>query len=72
MTRRKPAHEKLAAAIAEAERRGVTRYAIARDSGVNKNTIANIAEGRTIPRLDTAEKIAGVLGLTVTIEPAGR
>ena len=63
----KPAHERLAAAIAKAERRGVTRYAIARDSGVGKQTVTRIAEGRVVPRLDTAEKIAGVLGLAIDI-----
>ena len=68
----KPAHEKLATAIAQAERRGVTRYAIARDSGVNKETVANVAEGRVIPRLDTAEKIADVLGLKIDFSKRGR
>lgn len=68
----KPAHEKLAAAIARAERRGVTRYALSRDSGVNRQAVTNIANGDTVPRMDTAEKLAEALGYRIELVPLKR
>jgi predicted transcriptional regulator len=53
-------------AIARAEKRGVSRYAIAKAAGVALPVLIKIAGG-TIPRLDTAEKIAGGIGLRLTL-----
>ena len=54
--------EQLRAEIAKAEQRGMSRYAIAKAAGLPYSQVYNVAEG-TIPRLDTAEKIARALGL---------
>ena len=62
---KRTAAERLRAAIADAERQGVTRYAIARDAGLAKQTVIELAEGRTEPSLATAEAVAGVLGLDI-------
>ncbi len=61
----------LRAAIARAEAGGMTRYAIAKAVGVDHSQIRRVAEGLTVPRLDTAERIAAAIGCRVSIEPAG-
>ena len=48
--------------IAQAERQGITRYRIAQDSGLSESVVARIAHGETMPRLDTAAKIAEAIG----------
>jgi transcriptional regulator with XRE-family HTH domain len=61
--------DELRAAIRAAEKRGITRYQIAKESGVRHSAIGRIAIGENIPRLDTAEKIAKAIGLRLTIGP---
>ncbi|MFW6337028.1 MAG: helix-turn-helix domain-containing protein [Phycisphaeraceae bacterium] len=68
----KSAADQLADAIARAERLGMTRYAIARASGVNKATVKHAAEHGVIPRLDTAQAIADAIGYTIEIKPRRR
>ncbi len=51
-------------AIAQAERNGMSRYAIAKAAGLPYSQVYNVAEG-TIPRLDSAERIATALGLRI-------
>jgi DNA-binding phage protein len=58
--------EELRAAIAKAEAKGMSRYAIAKAAGLRTSVVARIADG-TLPRLDTAEKIAGAIGLRLTL-----
>lgn len=50
--------EQLRKAISEAERRGVTQYQIAKAANMPRSMVQRIASGETIPRLDTAERLA--------------
>ena len=60
---RKPIADKLRTAIAQAERKGITRYQIAKASGLSKSTITNLMDGTSAsPRLDVAERIAEAIG----------
>ena len=59
--------KQLVKAIREAERAGMSRYAIAQAAGIALPVLVRIANGATIPRLDTAEKIARGIGLQLTI-----
>ena len=43
--------------------RGLTRTEVARSAGVSNDTIRHVEEGRTLPGVDTAEKLARALGL---------
>ena len=63
MARRKSVADKLRTAIARAERRGVSRYRIAKDSSVSEATLAQFVNypDRQL-RLDIAERIAEGLG----------
>jgi transcriptional regulator with XRE-family HTH domain len=54
-------------AIADAERRGVTRYQIAKAAGMPQSQVGRIASGESVPKLDTAERIAKVIGRRLTI-----
>lgn len=49
-------------AVANAEKRGQSRYAIAKSAGVSYSVMTRIAIGENLPRLDTAEKIAEAIG----------
>lgn len=64
MPRRKPIADRLRAEIAKAEKRGITRSQIARDSGVSQATLSLFVNDpdRSI-RLDFAERIAEAIGL---------
>ena len=57
----------LRAAIAQAERRGITRYAIAKAAGMPQSQVGRIATGESVPKLDTAERIAQVIGCRLAI-----
>ncbi len=54
-------------AIAKAERAGQTRYQIAKSAGIPQGQLSRIASGENLPRLDTAERIAGAMGFTLTL-----
>ena len=59
--------EQLRRAIQQAERRGMSRYAIAKGAGIRLPMLIRIANGANIPRLDTAEKIVRALGGRLTV-----
>ena len=59
--------KQLVKAIREAERAGMSRYAIAQAAGITLPMLIRIANGATIPRLDTAEKIAHGLHCRLTL-----
>jgi len=61
--------EDLRWAIAQAEKRGVTRYKIAKAAGMPQSQIGRIASGESVPKLDTAERIAQVIGVRLAIVP---
>ena len=66
MTR--PITEQFKAAIAKAERRGMTRYAIGKLSGVGRGNLSRYCSGEIVPKLDTAEKIIKAIGGRIVIE----
>jgi DNA-binding phage protein len=53
--------------IANAEKRGMTRSSIADAAEMPRSQLTRIATGESIPRLDTAERVAKVLGLRITL-----
>ena len=63
----RPMIEQLRTAIAKAEKGGVTRYQIAQRSGLSQSTLLKIMAG-SVPRLDTAEKIAAAIGCRLTLD----
>jgi transcriptional regulator with XRE-family HTH domain len=65
--RTKSVTDELRKAIADAERRGVTRYQIAKASGMPQSQVGRIASGESTPKLDTAERIAKVIGCRIII-----
>ncbi|MFW5683102.1 MAG: helix-turn-helix domain-containing protein [Phycisphaeraceae bacterium] len=64
----KPATEQLVEAIAEARRQGITKYRIARDAQLSEANVGRIAAGKTVPQIDTAERILHAIGGKLTIE----
>ena len=68
MTKRKSVADKLRAAIAQAERRGITRYRIAKESGVTEGTLSQFVNtpDRQL-RLDIAEAIADAIGYRIDL-----
>ena len=70
MAMSKTAHgivKQLQAAIAKAEKRGMSRYALAKRAGVAQTVVHRCADGVTVPRLDVAEKLAKAAGYRLTI-----
>ena len=61
--------DELRRAIAAAEKRGVTRYQIAKAARMQTSQVTRVAGGETIPRLDTAERIAEAVGLALRMTP---
>lgn len=47
------------------KQKGMTQEALAAFSGVNRVSIAKYETGKTTPSLQTAEKLAAALGVTV-------
>ena len=56
-------------AITQAEKRGMTRYAIAKAAGMPQSQVGRIASGESVPKLDTAERIASAIGCRLSIVP---
>jgi DNA-binding phage protein len=56
-------------AIAQAERSGVTQYRIAKLAKLAASQVARVASGETVPKLDTAQRIAKALGLRLALVP---
>lgn len=54
-------------AIHAAEKRGVTRYRIAKDAGVFHSQLSRLMNGERSISVDTLEKICAALGLTIEI-----
>jgi DNA-binding phage protein len=61
--------EQLRKAIAQAERRGITRYQIAKLAGMPQSQVGRVASGESVPTLDTAERIALAIGCRFSIVP---
>jgi DNA-binding phage protein len=59
--------DELRRAIRAAERKGESRYRIAKRAGLALPVLIRIADGGTIPRLDTAAKIAHAMGKRLTL-----
>ena len=49
-------------AIAQAEKRGKTRYQIAQDTGLSQAMLSRFMAGENVPKMDTAERIASAIG----------
>lgn len=62
MSKTKPIADQLRVLIAQAERKGITRYRISQLSGVTEGQLARIVHGDGAPRLDTAARIADAIG----------
>lgn len=54
-------------AIAQAERRGLTRYRIAQTTGLSQSMLSRFMAGENVPKLDTAERIAQAIGRRLTL-----
>ncbi len=67
MPKSKPIADELRKLIAQAERKGISRYRLARLSGVSEGQLSRLMSNETAPRLDTAAKIAKALGYRVTL-----
>ncbi len=70
MSKGKSLVERLKDEIRKAEKRGLTRYRIAQESGISEAQLSRLMAGTVAPRLDTAEKIAHVLGRKIIITSA--
>jgi len=55
--------------IRQAEKRGVTRYQLARLAGVNQSQLSRIYKDGAIPKADTIDAIAKALGYEVRLVP---
>jgi len=49
----------------EREARGLSKYALGRDSGVSREMIARIEGGRSVPTLFVAARLAHGMGMTL-------
>jgi len=67
MTKELLLSEQLRRAIAKAERRGVTRYRIAKTSGLTESQVKRIAEATNVPMIDTAARLADAIGLRLAL-----
>ena len=61
--------EQLRTEIARAEKRGMSRYQIAKKAGITPIMLARIADGERGMKIETAEKIAGALGFRLHLLP---
>jgi DNA-binding phage protein len=59
--------EQLRRAIARAEKKGLTRYRIARLASMTESQVKRVAEAVTCPRLDTAARLADAIGLRLAL-----
>lgn len=62
MSKRQNIVDDLRRAIRQAERRGLTRYAIAKRTGLSQAMLSRFMAGENAPKLDTAERIAKAIG----------
>jgi DNA-binding phage protein len=54
-------------AIARSEKHGMTRYAIAKAAKMPRSQLTRVATGETLPRIDTAERIATAIGCRLVL-----
>jgi transcriptional regulator with XRE-family HTH domain len=59
--------EQLRKAIRAAEKRGMTRYAIAMQTGLSQGMLSRFMAGKHVPNVATAEKIAKALGMRLRL-----
>ena len=59
-------------AITRAEAQGVTRYRIAKDTGISQAALSRFMAGERGMGVELAERLADYLGLRITIEPKGK
>ena len=57
-----PIADQLRQIIHQAERQGITRYQLAKRSGVSEGQLSRLVHGEVSPRLDSADRIAKALG----------
>lgn len=62
MPRRKTITDELRAAIRSAGKRGITRYRIAKITGLSQGQLSRFMAGQYSMRLTNAEKIAAAIG----------
>lgn len=60
--------DQLRDAIRKAEKRGITRYRIAKDADVHPGQIGRLMAGSVIPKLDTAQRIAEAAGYRLILQ----
>ena len=70
MSKTKPLADSLRNEIRRAERRGITQYRIAKESGVSAGQLSRLMHGKVVPRLDTAERIARAIGCEIRLIPS--
>lgn len=58
----RPIADQLRAAITKAEKRGITRYRIAKEAGIGQSTLSQFMSTDRQLRLDIAERIAEAIG----------
>lgn len=68
MPRHKTIADQLTGAILQAERKGTTRYQLAKAAGVWQSQLTRLLAGEDKPRLDTAERIAEALGYRIVLK----
>ena len=61
--------EAIREAIRRAEAQGLTRYRIAKDTGVSQAALSRFMAGERGMGVEPAERLAEYLGLRITIEP---
>ena len=64
--------EQLRQAIHDAEKRGLSQYAIAKAAGVHRAQLMRLMTGTVAPRLDTAHRIADAVGYDLSLRRRGK
>lgn len=62
----------LRAAIKQAEAEGISRYRIAKESGVPQSALSRLMNGERGLSIESVERLAVALGFGITIEPKGK
>lgn len=58
------------AVVAEARRQQVTAYSLWKSTGISLHTVQRFLAGEGSPTIDTVERIAKALGLTIEVRKA--
>ncbi|MAE61020.1 MAG: transcriptional regulator [Planctomycetaceae bacterium] len=64
--------EQLRRAIRDAEKRGLSQYAIAKAAGVHRAQLMRLMTGTVAPRLDTAQRMADAVGYDLALRKRGK